>query len=552
MSRFKITADSMGQPSAALRYVLVGVAIAFWSVSIVRAELGLGDYGLIQSLGPLFWIAFSLLTLSFLLNMFSSTISPSILCLHVITLVLFLHLTPVLIERSPRWFYGYVNYSAVDYLLRHGHTNPDFSVYHEWPAFPFLAVALHLVPGIDGFWLLLLTPIISALLLYVPIIRFVYSCLGANPREAWGAAYVFFMMFWNWNTFMLRNFAILMLLLTLGTLFKTELNHNQKGRLEWRVILIVLFSAMVLSHGFFTLSILVPLGLFVLVFRYLSKKWRLNFMIFYTCLALSWVLYGAFTRFSGQLPRYIDQILQMQVVSATSSLISKVSPARLTVIRIRVGGMAWFCGLALLGFLHQCRSHRRLPAQVLLATTWVVGSGLIPLLGSYAAQEMLGFATALAAVPLAFLAIKNIHSRSLSVLLIAYFVTAPWLSMIGIYGNELIDYVSPSEIAGVDFLEQNSTDVVHVKSISRRILGYQSGERFRPERLRFEDLEIDNANYSETGRPYYLLVDDGNLRESYFSRQELTQLAQQLQRWLNTAIIEKVYDNGASELFRCE
>jgi GT2 family glycosyltransferase len=116
------------------------VALLLWVFSLFRVDLGqMSDLGLVSVLPVTFWLALALLTTGFGLAVTRPTPRRGVLVAYAVSLVLILHATPTLLYDTLRYAWAWKHVGLIDYLLRHGATDPhignDLAAYQDWPGF---------------------------------------------------------------------------------------------------------------------------------------------------------------------------------------------------------------------------------------------------------------------------------------------------------------------------------------------------------------------------------------------------------------------------------
>jgi len=121
--------------------MLLPVATAFliWALSLSNVDVrAMNDVGLVSVLSPWTYVALSLLTIGFCLNVYYREAGAPVLVLHVVALIVIIHGTPQLLYGTLRYAWAWKHVAIVDYIQRNGAVDPYatyLDVYHNWPGF---------------------------------------------------------------------------------------------------------------------------------------------------------------------------------------------------------------------------------------------------------------------------------------------------------------------------------------------------------------------------------------------------------------------------------
>lgn len=114
-------------------------ALVLWLLSLRHVNLrGMHDYGLLQVLPALFWVALGLLALGFCLSMTDRRTGTGWFAGYVLGLIAVLHATPTLLYPTLRYGWAWKHVAVVDAVLRNGGHVPNadkLSIYNQWPGF---------------------------------------------------------------------------------------------------------------------------------------------------------------------------------------------------------------------------------------------------------------------------------------------------------------------------------------------------------------------------------------------------------------------------------
>jgi hypothetical protein len=440
---------------AAVPLVLLALALASWSVAMWRSELNIGPYGLVHSLSVSFFGAMALLNLSFVVAVLWSKSGRYLLALHLITLLAFAHLTPIILEGTPRFPYIYESYGYADYLVRNGHLDLRLT-YHNWPALHLVNATLVEVTGLDPIDLLLWCPfaVHGASLLALALVSRV---LSETREDSWMALWLGVLFTAGGGYLVPGTLANLLMITALSLVSLSYLRKASPARSSTgcQVALLVLLVAIVPTHLLTSVALVINLGLIYILARTTrTSAGRLNTPTLLTVAIACWMLYVAINVTAALLPRVLGEILSLDTVLAESGeLATSGAPQHTAVVLVRIGYAAVLSLLALSVCVQRLRSERRLRMEWALPAAWVAGAASTVLLTVYSG-EILGRALSLAFFALVILAAKQLVSVKLPFVAAITMVTAILLP-VNLWGNEQVDYVPGSELAAVQFFHES-------------------------------------------------------------------------------------------------
>ncbi|MCW4044518.1 MAG: hypothetical protein NWE94_03260 [Candidatus Bathyarchaeota archaeon] len=476
--------------------VLTSVAFVLWLFSSLQARSSLnGDMsklGLFSILPASFFVAFSLLVISFFVTLYWINKNwLSLIVCQTLLLIFFLNLTPAIIENTARFNAGYSIFRSVDYISETAKITPTGHWALNWPSFSALMNIFVQITSILGQTLLLIYPTFFNILLLLPLFAF-FRVLSNNNKIVWVS--IWFVFFGNWvsqDYFSMQSIGFFSIALLLFLSFK---NMNQGLRIrQWVVVFLLISFYLASSHLLSSLAILC--ALFVLTLT----KHLPRYALFLVCLSsiVSWTIFNAHSYFSGNINHLFAQILDfMQIFQRNVATRISGSAAHVLVTQVRMTYSVAIIAIAVLGFVLICKNKRvgAVDKQVLL-----VLAGFSFLLCSFAyGGEMFQRVYLFSLLPLAYFACRGLKNRFIFCLFFIFFVVfAPSLHVIAHYGNETMNYVPHSEIIGVNFLYDKTAAGHVVGGLSL------SGD--------FRDLNY-HQNYSYTSfRNIYLNNSSGDL-----------------------------------------
>ena len=430
--------------------VLTVIASLLWIFSILEARVnlqqGIGDLGLTSILPVSFFIAFSLLSFAFIINL--KLKSRLLFFFQTILLICFINLTPFAVEGTSRLTWSYVNYRSVDYITQFGQFNPTLQWILNWPGFSIINSMFTQITTISPELIVGVYPTFFNIILLFPLILF-FGLFFKDNKLSWLSIWVFFMANWiGQDYFSMQSSALLMLILILFGIFG-YINFKTTAKRQLLIILVLLFSFIVFTHLLTSLIIISILLVF-----YASKYFRRPiFFLLSLSIFLSWTIYGAITYIGDKGPQLLGQAFDLGLIFQ-SSLTSRIagSPEHQLAGQMRIIFTAGFILFALIGFLltwkrEKIKSYNRQMVFVLIGTVLLLG--FVPYGG-----EIVMRAYFLSLVPLTYFIVKGLTNKAVFCIFAIFLVAfAPCLHMVTHYGNEIIDYVPYSELKGAQFAD---------------------------------------------------------------------------------------------------
>ncbi len=272
---------------AYLVVTFVSLLLLFWGIRMVspivvapEAPLGLASY-----LPAVFWVGLAMVVgVSVLAFLDREMKRDSIFIVIAIALGLFLFGVSALVFENANEPDSYYTFSEVPPLLASGHMqiagSPNLSDYTSWPGYHFVSAAILSATG-TGFEFGRYAPLCWMALLVLAAYG-LGKRLGLAPRHCFLLAFLAIASDFSLDGYTPRLLAMVLLVLTF------LLSLIPKRSITEIVLLILLFSAMVLTHG--TTSLAALLGVVALsVFR--RQNLTLNLVLVVTF--LGWYIYAA-------------------------------------------------------------------------------------------------------------------------------------------------------------------------------------------------------------------------------------------------------------------
>lgn len=284
--------------------ILLCVGIILWPIAILKSNANYGEYGLITSLSPVYYICF-ITVASYFIYIKEQSIAKRFLVLLFIVLILWV--TPQIIEGTARREWCYINYSFADYVVRHGHINPAGinMWYHNWPLYSLLISEIVTIINLDtvssNFFFIF--PFIL-ILFYIP---FVYLIIRRhlNNYSVWLAMLLFVLGSWTGQEYLSpQGLGYLLLLMILYLLLK----DNNKN-VACRILVLICFISIITSH---LLTAVVGL-LMISLISFRDRKDLLLIIIFCTILG-AWTIHGSSNYFDKKFPQFFREALKIDLI----------------------------------------------------------------------------------------------------------------------------------------------------------------------------------------------------------------------------------------------
>jgi len=426
---------------------------------------------------------------------------------QLLVIVIAIYLTPFLLEGTPRYGATFWNYGSVDYLFRIGHTNPAEVWYHSWPGFSFQLASLLNITGISNPEpVMALYPFVVEVI-YVLIILALFSVDNNSPGPvAWMAALIFVLGNWTYSNYFSPQSSAYILSLCF-ILVLVWLNRKQAGNLPEKILLIVLFSSIVLTHLLTSLIVLITLAVLIIFYfiRYRKFRW-IDMLLLTATLFMGWTIYGASNQLKMNLPLVIQEILRLDLLlEQFMGRIVETSVQHQTINTIRVAYTGVIALVGILGFVLNIK-HRgwQITERILfgLAVAVILISPLLFYGGEMIVRAYI-FLLPFLIFYIAYL-INNYVKRPLAaVCVVVTLIAAIPCSLITLYGSEILDYIHPGELRAADFYYEKASSGLSLTFDPMRICRFP--ERFAQLPLTgAPEQYLDLRENIENNRPDYI------------------------------------------------
>ncbi len=472
--------------------LLVAAAIILWLAALPSINLrNLGDLGLVTLLPLPIYAALGLLILSFAISVHAQPLRPAILFLHVVTLIVIIHGTPVLLYGTLRYSWAWKHVGIIDFIQRYGVVDPTIDilgVYHNWPGFFTANALLTQLTGLDTLRYAAWAPVFFNLI-NLGALLLIFRTATTDRRVIWVSIWLFFIANWVGQDYFspqaLNFFLHLMILAICLNWFRQQPSYwiaGNSSRLpgwvsgilrrlagyripasdirtpsqpEQRVgllmVVIILFLAVASSHQLTPLMTIASVTLLVMFGLCSARSLPILFLI----LAVTWIIFPAVTYARAVLESIVEAFGQIfSNIEGTLINLAIASPGQQLVAYMGRGLTAAILGLFVLGVIRRMRKgyldlHMLLlviaPFSI-LAVSFYGGEMLfrvyffaLPFLAYFAASAL-------------FPTLTSGRGRLSQVLLVV--VSAGLLVglLFAYYGKERQYYFTPNEVAASEFL----------------------------------------------------------------------------------------------------
>jgi hypothetical protein len=434
-----------------LSILALPAAIVLWASGIALSSLQLTGLGLVAGLHTLWYVGVMTAVAGMLCGIATRRHSV-LLTAYALAIVLMLSSTGVLLERTPRFPYIFTSYSYGDQIL---HTSAiDYSqVYVSWPAWHVVTAILVGASRADPTMLLSWLPL-WLLLVTLAALMTLFRRFRLPRHQRWIAIALAAVAFLGPVYPLPTSFALI--LLTYAVAMLLDVRIGRADSLTGRVGFILLLTALVPTHLLTSLVAILVIGATSFLIAFVLRRPAGPAVILGSVLLAGYLFYIATQVTAELLPAQLQIMLSLDrlfgsISSSTASAIGSGSDAHVQVVRVRIGYVVAVAALAALGVLVAIVRKRPLRGWI-LPTAWTFG-GLGSLgVGGYVG-EILARASTLAGPGSLALASSLARVGAGRISLAATMMVAIIFSPIFLFGNELFDYVRPTELAADAFLE---------------------------------------------------------------------------------------------------
>jgi hypothetical protein len=458
----------------ALLFLVPPVAFSVGFLSLRSSKpTDIGQYGLIQALHPLYFVAVGLVLVSFLLGIKYGRAKPLLLSLHIAVLVFLLHGAPSVIEREPRFATAYLHAGFSGYVGHTGKLLPRLDARFSWPSFFTGSAMLDRAAGIPtALQLVRWWPVVMNAL-YAPLVWLIARRLVPTTDTAWLAAGLFPLANWVGQDYYSPQSVGFLFYLTFVFILVGPLGADapalwsvirkrplrwpaeaDEGRAVWGPAWLWVAASLLLMAAMSTGHQITPvMACGTAIVLAVTGRTRARAVVGAFCLiTLGWICYGAVGYWSGHLGQLFGQVGTVGT-NVNNSVVARLrgTVAHRNVVNARVGLSIAVWSLGTLGaLLWKGSKVGRRAAFFLMA--WPLALIAVQSYGGEALLRIYFFALPGAVICIASLVNRIKWDRvqlaaatvAVALLLPAFLVTR--------WGNELFELTRPNEVAAVDAL----------------------------------------------------------------------------------------------------
>lgn len=292
--------------SADAAILLTAFAILLWGAGVARMRMDPLQPGFAHLAHPFYLGAIAVLGIAFVMALRQPAASRTLLLTQVAVLVVFLHLTPFLVEGVARFRTNWRNFGYAEWFERHENAAPDLIWYHNWPAFFIEGNAVAHAWGADVNTLLGVWPTLMALVVTGCALGLFASLFEGAPRRTFTAAWLFASANWiNQELFgpqplAFAAFLVLVALVLEAVRRKGAWGDAPVGR---RIAILLLLAALALLHPL--TSVLFVAGLTVLAITSPPER---RLVLISALVVLLWFAFGAYDYLLWKLGSYLEEL----------------------------------------------------------------------------------------------------------------------------------------------------------------------------------------------------------------------------------------------------
>ncbi|MFI1471366.1 hypothetical protein [Streptomyces wuyuanensis] len=230
-------------PDLASLPLFLGVGLWVWALPRIGFRT-MGEYGLLDRLPVVYFVALLVLTGGFLLALRRAGTSPRWPAAYCVAMLFALKAPPAVLYDSVRYPWASKHDAVVDALLANGELRPyaalsgNMSAYDQWPGFFGLNAALVRAFGVESAAVYLnWAPVLLGLLL-MPVLVLLYRTFTEDWRLVWAGVWIFQLANWVGQDYLApQGFAYVLHLTVLAVVLRHFVLPGSAGRLRDRTFL---------------------------------------------------------------------------------------------------------------------------------------------------------------------------------------------------------------------------------------------------------------------------------------------------------------------------
>src|SRR3989440_7238248 len=177
--------------------LLTVAALVMGILALLRVDSSrLGDLGLVTVVGPTYFAAIALLTVSFGFALCQQPLRRPLLAFQVIGLIVLLDGLGPLVEPHASFATSWLHAGFSQHIAQHGATLPGLDARFSWPGFFALAAFLSRAAGLHSPVVFLRWAPLAFNLLYLPPLYAIFRAVTRNERVWWMGLAFFYLASW--------------------------------------------------------------------------------------------------------------------------------------------------------------------------------------------------------------------------------------------------------------------------------------------------------------------------------------------------------------------
>ena len=517
--------------------LLTIAALLLWNLSLAETQFTIGFWGILGALHLSFFASLAALLIASALLWRSPRGEGVLLSLQASILITILWLTPVIIGGSLPFTdaqYGFWD-QFVKPILDGGHLHPDRIWYHAFPGSWTLYASFASMAGVNALpgEVFAIYPYLVEMIFIWPLAVFLRSILPEDRRNyAWAGIWFFSLANWVGQEYLNAQGPAFLLLLTLFAIIGISLAPRKSNESAFYAFANLILVALSLTH--FLTAIL---NFFVLLALWAFKRLaRLELVLFSIAITGALLMYYGTAFFATHLNTFFSQLLRPDTL-LSAGITERLSgnASHEAVARGRIALTVLLAAIALSGYLlgYTRRSANKNDRTVLAL---VAGTMLmVALTGATYGFETFQRSWLFLLPEAAYFSVKLLDRRLTSIIFCVILFGSVPLHIIAHYGNQSLDYLSPSYLSGTQFVREETR--------TNQPMGYLSGLVWRNNEM----IVLD----SFPAERHYLVTSDHSWAYYRFV-QDTPEFVDEVQDWLGKNAYARIYTNGDYAVYQGE
>lgn len=516
------------------------ISFFIWIVSIRLTSFKVNDLGIIATLHPGYYVSIILLQFSFFIKLFGKNKNKALLWIDTVLCLCYLFLTPALLEGIARVPNTWDKFGYTEYIIRKDTLNPAQLWYHNWPIFHIFSANFVNITGVPYKTFLLYFPFLLHLL-FLPIIILWFSKIFHNDKLIWIGVWIF--LFFNWvnqDHFTSQFMGLFFYMLILALIIKIYRQDDLMGQKKIISIGFLLFFTLILTHLLTTLILCLNMLILIIFLQkqtQISKKLLIYGSIVIFLSIIIWFLFAQkwILPLLGSTPLgkiNLDRIYDLYI----SKIFDGNEGHKMIVLfRIIFTGVIFF--IALIGTVLIPKSNK-----ILRRSMWLlIICAALPIPFITYSGEIIQRFFIFSIIPASILIAKGTDNRKFLTIVIAMLFISTPIHILTHYGNEKIDYLSTTQLTGVDyFYDLGIADGAIISTNSAQ--GYIFREKYPLFPLNTDSLKENTTQY------VWITSSWKNHQDFYYDDPENVDAIENI--LLTNTSYYKIYSNPYFDLFK--